>query len=161
MSLETQAPPTTNHDFNGGLINEVAATPSDAAANSLHEGAVSGVGGGGGGGGTVGESTINSNRAEKTPRTPLKMTSENNADAMNTMMGAPPRASVATTIGLNGTQNQSQTNALNNNNHNLKSTESDDEDYSGLGGSGVGGHSAAYGGYWGALRGSSVQLVQP
>lgn len=200
MSLETQAPPTaTNHDFDGDP--EVAATATSAgvpnnsgggngtAAGGV--GVVNPAGGGGsaaaaasataaGGGGGGGESTINNNRGEQTPRTPLKMSSENNADAMNAMMGAPPRASVATSIGLNGTHNLSQSNLANNNasnwNQNLKSTESDDDDFSGGGvGSGVGGggfggihggagggggHNTTYGGHWGALRATS-RAVSP
>lgn len=107
---------------------------------------------------TEGESTINNNRVvENKPRTPLKMSHENNADAMVTM-GAPPRASVTSTIGSNG-----QTN-VNNNNHNLKGTESDEDDYNSGGGiisapSGLPG-APIYGGYWGALRATS-RAVSP
>lgn len=109
---------------------------------------------------TEGESTINNNRVvENKPRTPLKMSHENNADAMVTM-GAPPRASVTSTIGSNG-----QANVVNNNNHNLKSTESDEDDYNSGGGIisapsvGIPG-GPIYGGYWGALRATS-RAVSP
>ena len=167
VSLEPQQQQPTesqkNDELNGdgdeqkttaaGVINEVA---SAVATN------------------TEGESTNNNNRAVVgTPS--KKMANENNADAMNTMMGAPPRASGATTIGSNGTQNLSQ--AINSNNHHsnnnsnsnqnnfVKNTESDDDDYGdgdgilggGIGGGGGGGGASGvghttYGGYWGPVR---------
>lgn len=99
------------------------------------------------------------------------MSNENNADASSIAIGAPSRGGGGQPIGINGASgphsyhSQNQTGHFGNNNsvgHHLRSTESDEEDFSGGGGGDrVSGPSGQYGGSsWGAVR-SNSRAVSP
>lgn len=99
-----------------------------------------------------------------------------NADAISTAMGAPSRGGGSQPMGMtmNGAggthsyHSQNQTGHFGNNNsvghpHHLRSTESDEEDFSGGGGGDrVSGPSGQYGGNsWGAVRSTNSRAVSP